>query len=332
MNATKTIFDPLLYATSLPLSRTLFPLGFPATISTNCRHIVAAAETLAGQGGSPRGNRKPLPRAVELRLAVTESAAGAAPPPAALPRGQGHLLSFVHDAQNFAVCDLRAGFAFGWLTQAVAHDLPRVRYHFVEPIVMLMLQSWYFSVVHAACVSLDGRGVLLCGDSEAGKSTLAYGCAKRGWTYVCDDASHLLRDAEHRTIAGMCHQIRFRPSAAELFPELAAFTPFERPNGKPALELDAKALNIATSPEAHIDCLVFLKRDPHAREKMARFDKSEALERFEAVHCVGEESLRREQRDALRRLLTAPVYEMTYQDLDDAERRLRSLLETGDQS
>ena len=319
--------DPLLCETPLPLRRTFYPLGYPATIATNCRGIIDAAESLWGKTNA---NYDIHLRPVELRLAVSRSAPGAQPPPAAAPRSQGHLISFIHDVQNWAVCDLRAGFAFGWLTQAVAHDSGRVRYHFVEPLISVMMDALNFSVVHAACVSWHGSGILLCGDSEAGKSTLAYACAKRGWTYICDDGAHIVRKADDRIVRGNCHQIRFRPPTAELFQELRGFQPSLRPNGKPTVEVDASALNIGTHPETEIDYVVFLNRRTGLRQTVASFDRMEALEQLDGVHCFGEESVRADQRASLRRLLAVPVLEMTYHDLDWAEARLRTLVESGD--
>src|SRR3546814_12969710 len=41
--------------------------------------------------------------------------------------------------------------------------------------------------VHANCVALDGRAVLLMGASGSGKSDLALRLIDRGWSLVCDD-------------------------------------------------------------------------------------------------------------------------------------------------
>ncbi len=55
-----------------------------------------------------------------------------------------------------------------------------------------------------------------------GKSSLAYACACRGWTYVSDDASSLLRSGTERKVIGNSRLFRFRPAAVDLFPELRA--------------------------------------------------------------------------------------------------------------
>ena len=62
--------------------------------------------------------------------------------------------------------------------------------------------------------------MLLCGDSGAGKSSLAFACALKGWTYVADDSSRLIRGQQDRVVVGNPYQMRFRESAVHLFLEL----------------------------------------------------------------------------------------------------------------
>ena len=136
--------DLLLYRTPFPYRRTFYPLGFAATIATNYETVIAAAES--AWGNFKRISDEP---AVEFRLAVSESQTGERPQPQ-MPRGQGHLISFVHDQENYAITDLRAGFSYGWITPAVAREATYVRYHFIENCVYIMLQSMYLTPAHAA--------------------------------------------------------------------------------------------------------------------------------------------------------------------------------------
>jgi hypothetical protein len=322
LNCKVAPFDPLLYETPLPYRRTLYPLGFAASVATNHESVIQAAESVWGRFEKAYDSPP-----VELRIAVAESPNGKRPP-ARMPRAQGHLVSLVHDADNFLHLDLRSGFAFGWLTSAVADDVSYLRYHFVEGWLCLLIQSLHLATLHAACVALNGKGVLLAGNSEAGKSTLAYACARRGWDYLCDDGSHLIRKSDSRTILGNPYQIRFRPNARSLFPELSGFVPCERPNGKPSIELDTALLDIAITRAAEAECIVFLHRSAEASSQgLARYGKDEAFDRLTESVCCGEECVREEQRTSIRRLLAVPVYEMQYHDLDWAEQCLRSLIE-----
>jgi hypothetical protein len=126
------------------------------------------------------------------------------------------------------------------------------RYHFLEALVLTALDTVAFTPVHGACVARSGRALLLCGQSGAGKSSLAYACAERGWTFLSDDASHLSM-LEPGTVVGDCRRISIRESAAGIFPELTSARATPTLNGKRALMLDTAAL-----PDAY-----FLRAAPH---------------------------------------------------------------------
>lgn len=313
-------FDPLLYDTPLPHSQIFYPLGFPVEITTNCGTILRAAEDLWREFEQTH-QQDPI----RVRLAVADTGRAVRPEPA-MPRGQGHIVSTVHDAHNFAITDLRTGYSYGWFTPPVACDPAYFRYHFLEPHVLLALQALYLTPLHAACIARGGIGVLLCGDAEAGKSTLAYACARKGWSYVADDGSHLVRDSSTGTIAGNPYLIRLRADAPKLFPELSSLTPVERPNGKPSLEIRTPDLRITPAVTARAGFAVFLNR-ASGEQHLADYNRTDAFDRFAQFICVGEDSLREAQKECLWRFLRAvPVYEMHYQDLNWAEQTVRSLI------
>ena len=206
--------DPLGQTTSLPLTARLFPLGFPLEIATNSEGVLEAA---AGSWASYPEIFSAQP--LHLRVAVATDGSTAVPPPPVC-RGQQHLFVMISDAGNFAVGDYTSQFAFCWLTPGALADPGFLRFHFLEGLAYSMLAQSYLTMIHAACVSAGGRGVLLCGESGSGKSTLAFACASRGWDYIADDASSLVRGDRTRIVLGRPFHIRFRPSAVELFPEL----------------------------------------------------------------------------------------------------------------
>ena len=122
---------------------------------------------------------------------------------------------------------------------------------------------------HAACVARDGRGVLLCGDSGAGKTSLAYHLARNGWTYVSDNECWIVRE-RGTLVAGNPARLRFRDSAVELFPELRGIAPRLHANGKMSVETAAGALGIATAEQCCATRVVFLRRQPGAFRLGAR--------------------------------------------------------------
>jgi serine kinase of HPr protein (carbohydrate metabolism regulator) len=56
-------------------------------------------------------------------------------------------------------------------------------------------------ILHASCVVIDGRAVLLAGRSGAGKSDLALRLIDRGAQLLCDDYTQVTRRRDGRLIA-----------------------------------------------------------------------------------------------------------------------------------
>ena len=314
---------PLAHELPLPLKARYHPLGIPVDIVTNSEDIFAAAD--------PAWSRYPeVPGAdrVTLRVMVEGSGAIASAPPS-MTLGQGSLISIAHGPDNFAVCDLSTSFAFARFTQDVAADSAWVRYYFLDPAVYMMIEARHFCPVHASCISLNGRAILLCGDSGSGKTSLAYACAKQGWTYLAT-AMRPTSFAAGRgpTVAGRPFSIRFRAEARTLFPELGVYMPERRPNGKLDLEVDTAELGLTIALESKACCIVFLNRQKASQNAAINpFPRGEAFRQSSGVICYGDRHIRSAQTQALHGFLELPVMELTYSEFGRAEKALRELAE-----
>lgn len=314
-------WDPVRSAFELPLRSVFHPLGFSVELHTNCDAVLAAAEE--SWGGLRRMFEEP-PLRIDMGV-VEDGSSGAAATP--LCRARENLMASISDAGNFAILDLSRGFAFSWLTRATVEDRMSFRFNFLEGTVMSLLMGRYLTPIHAACVTLNGRGVLLCGESGAGKSSLSLACARRGWTLVGDDTSSLVRSRKGRTVVGNPRQIRFRESAVQLFPELASERLTRRVNGELAIELATAALpEITTAPQAAVEHVVFLNRQESGPASLADFPREKALGRLEQVLCYGTQEVRDVQHASLRYLLDGDVLELRYSDLDSAVNCLEAMV------
>jgi hypothetical protein len=299
-------------------------LGFPLDLATNSAEIVALADLLWAQ-------YQPLPHgssSVARMHVIVEDHDSRVPPGNSLPKGQNHLVSIVQGPDNFAICDTASAFSFACLTRDVARDHAYVRYHFLDPAVYLMIDALHLFPMHAACVARDGRAVVLCGDSGAGKTSLAYACARRGWTFLSDDATHIVRGRRDRAVVGRPYRIRFRESARQIFPELNQFSPERRPNGKFDIEVETSALRIPTALESNASHLVFLNhRSGNTQASVEPFSHTEAVRRLQSLVIHGDEAVRGAQHETLMEFLKLPIVTMTYSDFDSAENTLRQLVQ-----
>ncbi len=246
---------PLELQPSCHVQKTFYPLGFQLIVSSNSQAVLDSAD-IQWNEWAESFDEPPL-------MLHFEISRGDAPlSRSAEFHAYDHRFAFVADANNLGICDTGTRSGTAWLTDAAVADAAYFGYHFLEAMALELIVSLHLTPFHAACVAREGRGVLLCGDSGAGKSSLSYACARRGWTFLSDDASYLLRrQVGARLVLGHPHRLRLRPDAPRLFPELAAYTPVLRGNGKIGLDLRTSALaGIQTARSAAVDRIVILHR------------------------------------------------------------------------
>jgi len=313
-------FDPYLYNAEMPLTAVYYPLGFPLEMTTNSEEVLEAAEeswgSFAQQFATP---------ALQLKVGVLDGESTECP---AAPtfRAQRNLIVGAADHDNFCVSDIVQGFSFAWLTRAALSHRSYFRYHFLEAAALSHIANRHAAPIHAACVELDGRGVLLCGDSGAGKSSLSFACARAGWTYITDDASFLLNGRSDRQVVGNCHLVRLRSSASVLFAGMEDEPLTQRVGGKPSIELVTSALpGIKGSVSSNVDHIVFLNRQDANTQELTPFSREEARRHMCQSLC-GLEELRTPQIVSVERLLIAEIHEIRYRDLNWAVDRLARLV------
>jgi hypothetical protein len=304
-------FDPLLRDLPLSLEAVYYPVGFPVRVATNSHDVIeAAAESWSMW--QPEFAVEP----VVMRV-VVESEGELAPAPRY--RMQGHLIHIVSDPRNFAVADTRALFASIHVSQKTAADHTWLRWFYTESLPYLLLAQRYLAAVHAACIARNGVGIMLCGVSASGKSTLAFACARAGFTYIADDCTWLLNGSTDRIALGRPHMIRFRHDAARHFPELEGWVARARPNGKVAIEIPTSEFpHIMTARKAPIGRIVFLARDsrgPAALESVARAETAGLLLRD--MPSYGKEVDMIHQR-TVETLTEVPAFRLHYRSLDEA--------------
>lgn len=330
--------DPLHYYLEFPFRENFFPLGLPLEISTNSLDVLRAAQQSWGRFPEMFAAEK-----AHLRIGVSDSGPQELPQPPAL-RGQRGLISIIADSKNFGLCDVTAGFGFGWITPAAAADSAFFRYHFLDLMAGMLLAPMHFGIVHSGCVALDGQGVLLCGHSGAGKSTLSFACAQRGWTFVSDDAVYVPRNRAGRMVIGNPLYLRLRPDAGALFPQLHEHSVVLRQNGEFGFEISTATLpRFTTAFKCHVGHLVFLNRSKTGGTRIVSFPKDEARRRLENVleytfACtqasagnrgemfLSDPQARVEQKAAVGELLAADVHELSYSSLGPAVECLESLM------
>ncbi len=314
--------DPLLTRIPITHERLFFPYGFPVHLSANSAEVMKAAE-ISWASYRCRFSRTPL----DVRCFVAESVSPACTEPPAF-RSQKNLLSIVVDRENFACLDLEHGFSFGWVTSNTVRSSEYFRQCLLDVMIYPLLEVRDLITLHAACVMFEGRGILLAGNSGAGKSSLSYACARRGWTYVSDDASAFVRNAAQPEVIGHPHKFRFREPVGQLFPEFDGLKSTLRAYGKPTIEVRTTAIdNIKTAEAGPIHAIVFLNRAAHVPgpPRLLRLSQDDAWSRLLPFVWAIQMPALEERLTALRRLLERPIYEIRYAEFPPAIDALQAL-------
>jgi hypothetical protein len=300
---------------------TCYPSGFPMEVSSNSEEILMAARQ-TWQGYKQLFKIWPM----QMRVRVHESESTVCPPHP-ICRLDHHLVCSVADHLNYMVTDIAQGVSFVNITRAAMEHTGYFRFFFLESAAMCQIANRYATPIHAACLELDGRGVLLCGESGAGKSTLAYACAKAGWKYVTDDCSFLLNDRADAAVTGNCLQMRFRPESSQLFPELSGCAVTDRAGaGKPSIELrTTTGEEIERIPVARISYIVFLNRHGPKHQELDVYPK-ESARRFITHTMFSLPEVRAVQETRINTLLQAKVLELRYHELSYGVSRLTRLV------
>ena len=311
--------DALLSKMQLAYRKSFYPLGYSIEVITNEPEVLALAEESFGHIWLMREGTS-----LQVRIGVTHRS-GAECPPEPTRREYNHLYSLVADIENQALLDLSTGANFIWITQAAARNRLYLRCNFLEKTVYLLLGATVVTDIHAACVSKRGKGILLCGRSGAGKSTLSYACARAGWTYVSDDTSYIINNSIIPRVIGHFHRARFRPSAKLLFPELKGFALTPRIEGKPSIEILTCQLPVpCRSPDATVNCIVFLNRGTGAKAGVTQLPAGTATQRLQReLFSVGE--IRSKHEEILERFWDIPTFDLQYDRLDEGIQALEIL-------
>ena len=315
------INDPLLYRAPLPFTGRYYPYGFPVDVASDMREVLEAAEESFG-AYAPRFDRPPL------RLHVLTSQGSGVRPPEPVLRGQRHLLLWVSDQEHFAVIDRRERFGYSCVTRATVADRVFFRWHFLDAPVYILLELNYFTSLHAACVAWEGAGVMLYGESGVGKSTLTYACARRGWTYISDDASSVVWDGG-RSVIGEPHHFRFRAEAPDLFPELRGHTVGYELDRKPTIEVFTADLPIRRAPECRVEYIAFLDRRPGIQPGMTRIGKEETQERIRQDMPVFDSELDARRGTVVESIAEAPAFALRYSNYEEAVLLLEQIVRGG---
>ena len=326
--------DPFGEDTAANLQARLSVLGGEFAVTTSARRLLDLAIEAFGGLPSQRLERR-VPR-FNVRLVLNERprtwGRGDEPPAPMFSAGAGLLCATI-DAGNFAVVDVGRARALISISKAMLEQPYYPRYELVE-LAFLTLASRAQALVplHAACVGINGNGVLLIGGSGAGKSTLCLHALAGGMQLLSEDSAFVAPKSLRVTgVPNYLHLARDAPDflrRGALRRAIEESPMIQRRSGARKLEVDLRSVSAeAARKPLRLVATVFLSRRAASRAK--------GLKAIDRDACISR--LRREQPYAVhtfpgwpdfeRRIVAVPSFELRRAKHPDiGVRQLRELL------
>ena len=171
----------------------------------------------------------------------------------------------------------------GSFSPATARDLRFWTQTILPTLLGIASASIGVTPVHCACVAKDGSGLLVGGESGAGKSTSAVSLSRQGFSYLSDDCTYLSRAGGQIQAWGLPTPVKLLPDAVNHFPQLVSHEPVLSLNGEWALSVDpTEIFNVERCLSCTPRWLVFLERTGRSHAAMKPLTSSQAASRLVA--------------------------------------------------
>ena len=304
--------DPLRRGVPLNFRERFIPLGTSVEVQSNQEIVLEAARASFGRYGH---FTKTGPVQFLIQLCVDSERRNPEPRPIPSYRALSHLFHIGYGESSFAIADLAAGCAIGFVSTELVSDASFFRYTFLECLFYVLAVHRSHTPVHCATVAANGRGALICGPSGVGKTTLAYACAKSGMQIVSDDVIHLRMDPANGQVAlwGNPWTLRLLPEAVEIFPELAGIEIKRKSHQERCLEVDVQrwfpgSALVSCQPAA----LFFVERDHGTENRIRPLGEEQTMRRLSQDIVLDEARVIARHQKVLQKLANIGAYELRY--------------------
>jgi hypothetical protein len=196
-------------------------------------------------------------------------------------RALDHLYYATYGPCDSMLVDQMGRRVIGSFSPAEARDLRHWKQIVLPVLLGIASASIGVTPVHCACVVKGGSGLLLGGESGAGKSTMALSLSRNGFSYLSDDCTYLSRTGTNVRAWGLPTPVKLLPDAVSYFPELVSLAPVLSLNGEWALNVDPTEIsNVERCLSSAPRWLIFLERKVDSPPVVKPLSSREAASRL----------------------------------------------------
>jgi hypothetical protein len=177
-------------------------------------------------------------------------------------RGMQHVVIASFGRSNIFVFDLLRKNVAGVISERLAADRQFWDRTLLPILAGVLGPAVGVIPIHAACLAVEGAGLLIAGASGAGKSTLSVALAQNGFDFVSDDWTYLSSPHGKLLANGMSVPAKLLPDAISHFPVLARYSTTIALNQELAYELTLEDLGVQVRRFCEPRWFFFLERKP----------------------------------------------------------------------
>lgn len=196
-------------------------------------------------------------------------------------RALDHLFFARYGPRDTMVIDQLRKRVIGAVSSGTARDHGYWRRVLLPTLLGIVSVSVGVTPVHCACLARNELGLLICGPSGVGKSTLAVFLSMAGFSYVSDDCTYVSRSPSGLLAWGLPTAIKLLPDSRRYFHPLRDREPEMSLNGELALEADPETtFGVRRSSCCKPRWLIFLERNGHKSASFHQVSSQDAALRL----------------------------------------------------
>ncbi len=199
----------------------------------------------------------------------------------------------------------------GLIQLGIAGSEPEDRVLATHPLLTMalleMMKRFGRFPLHAACVSHQGRGVLVAGSSGAGKSTLSVTLLRAGFDFLSDDTVFLRPSSTGGSVvSGFPDEVDVTPTTTSMFPELGHLADEPMPPGRDKYGFRIEdVFGVDPVSECRPAVLLSPRVEPGGPSRLERLSPSEALFELTPNVLLTDQAASQSHLDVLAELVTS---------------------------